>query len=195
MALVQGKNDFKRIGYGGPCPPPGKPHRYFFRLYALDAKLDFKAGAGRSELERAIKSAHAGSGGIDGDIRTIMAALPSRRAVFRYYAGLNDFLPFARRFAPFAHTFELPASVKDMIESMGVPHTEVDLILVNGKPVDFSRAVQDGDRVSVYPDFQSLDTRPLLQLRTPLKEHRFVLDTHLGQACQVPAHAGLRRGL
>lgn len=52
----QGNNDFKRIGYGGPCPPPGKPHRYFFRLYALDAKLDLKAGAGRSELEGAIKA-------------------------------------------------------------------------------------------------------------------------------------------
>jgi Raf kinase inhibitor-like YbhB/YbcL family protein len=51
----QGKNDFKRIGYGGPCPPPGKPHRYFFKLYALDAKLDLKAGANRNELERAMK--------------------------------------------------------------------------------------------------------------------------------------------
>ena len=51
----QGRNDFKRIGYGGPCPPPGKPHRYFFKLYALDAKLDVKAGASRSELESAMK--------------------------------------------------------------------------------------------------------------------------------------------
>jgi Raf kinase inhibitor-like YbhB/YbcL family protein len=51
----QGKNDFKRVGYGGPCPPPGNPHRYFFKLYALNAKLDVKAGAGRSELERAMK--------------------------------------------------------------------------------------------------------------------------------------------
>ena len=51
----QGYNDFKRIGYGGPCPPPSKPHRYFFRLYAMDSKLDVKAGVGRSELERAMK--------------------------------------------------------------------------------------------------------------------------------------------
>ena len=51
----QGKNDFKRVGYGGPCPPPGKPHRYFFKLYALDAKLDVKAGASRNELEHAMK--------------------------------------------------------------------------------------------------------------------------------------------
>jgi Raf kinase inhibitor-like YbhB/YbcL family protein len=51
----QGRNDSRRIGYGGPCPPPGKPHRYFFKLYALDARLDVKAGAGRSELEAAMK--------------------------------------------------------------------------------------------------------------------------------------------
>ncbi|HUO61468.1 MAG TPA: YbhB/YbcL family Raf kinase inhibitor-like protein [Candidatus Acidoferrales bacterium] len=50
----QGKNDFKRIGYGGPCPPPGKPHRYFFKLYALGSKLDLKAGASKAELERAM---------------------------------------------------------------------------------------------------------------------------------------------
>jgi len=51
----QGKNDFRRIGYGGPCPPPGKPHRYFFKLYALDAKLELKPGASRRELESAMK--------------------------------------------------------------------------------------------------------------------------------------------
>lgn len=52
---LQGKNDFNRVGYGGPCPPPGKPHRYFFRLYALDANLDVKAGAKRNELDSAMK--------------------------------------------------------------------------------------------------------------------------------------------
>ena len=51
----QGRNDFKRIGYGGPCPPAGKAHRYFFRLYALNAKLDLKAGASRADLEHAMK--------------------------------------------------------------------------------------------------------------------------------------------
>ncbi len=51
----QGRNDFRRIGYNGPCPPPGKPHRYFFNLYALDAALNLNAGAGKDELERAMK--------------------------------------------------------------------------------------------------------------------------------------------
>ncbi len=48
----QGRNDFGNIGYGGPCPPPGRPHRYFFRLYALDTMLDLKPGASRKEVEQ-----------------------------------------------------------------------------------------------------------------------------------------------
>jgi Raf kinase inhibitor-like YbhB/YbcL family protein len=52
----QGKNDFKRIGYGGPCPPAGKAHRYFFKLYALDVEFNLKAGAGKRELEAAMKN-------------------------------------------------------------------------------------------------------------------------------------------
>jgi Raf kinase inhibitor-like YbhB/YbcL family protein len=51
----QGKNDFGKIGYGGPCPPAGKPHRYFFKLYALDAKLNLKGGATKADVERAMK--------------------------------------------------------------------------------------------------------------------------------------------
>jgi Raf kinase inhibitor-like YbhB/YbcL family protein len=51
---IQGRNDFENIGYDGPCPPPGsKPHRYFFRLYALDTKLRLQAGATKQEFERA----------------------------------------------------------------------------------------------------------------------------------------------
>lgn len=51
---LQGKNDFGRIGYNGPCPPPGKPHRYFFKLYALDTILNLKSGAAKSQLESAM---------------------------------------------------------------------------------------------------------------------------------------------
>ena len=51
----QGRNDFGKIGYGGPCPPPGKPHRYFFKLYALDSKLNLKSGATKAEIERTMK--------------------------------------------------------------------------------------------------------------------------------------------
>jgi len=51
----QGRNDFRRTGYGGPCPPPGKPHRYFFRLYALDSASNLPAGASRQEVESALR--------------------------------------------------------------------------------------------------------------------------------------------
>src|SRR5438874_5059645 len=104
------------------------------------------------------------------------------RAVFRFYGELNDFLPLARRQVAFAHIFEGRVSVKDMIESLGVPHTEVALILVRGESVDFSYLMQDGDRVGVYPIFESIDISPLVRVRPqPLQEPRFVLDTHLGK--------------
>ncbi len=104
------------------------------------------------------------------------------KAQFRLYAELDFFLPPERQQVPFDHTFEGRVSVKDMIESFGVPHTEIDLILANGESVDFSYLVQDGDRLSVYPVFESLDITPLVRVRPqPLREPRFVLDVHLGR--------------
>ncbi len=104
------------------------------------------------------------------------------QAHFRFYAELNDFLPSERRQVTFARSFEGRTSIKDMIESLGVPHTEVEVILVNDSPVDFSYIVQDGDRISVYPIFESFDISPLVRLRPrPLREPKFVLDTHLGK--------------
>jgi len=73
-------------------------------------------------------------------------------------------------------------SVKDVIESYGVPHTEVDAILVDGESVDFGHRPAAGERISVYPVFESFDIRLLLRLRPePLRETRFVLDGHLGK--------------
>lgn len=51
----EGKNGFGEIGYGGPCPPPGKPHRYFFKVYALDAEIDLPVGSSKADLEKAMK--------------------------------------------------------------------------------------------------------------------------------------------
>ena len=51
----QGRNDFRRVGYYGPCPPPGPVHRYFFKLYALDARLNLKPGSTKAEVERAVQ--------------------------------------------------------------------------------------------------------------------------------------------
>lgn len=103
-------------------------------------------------------------------------------AHFRFYEELNDFLPPERRKISFAHGFQRRTSIKDMIESFGVPHPEIELILVNGKAVDFSYIVQDGDRVSVYPMFECLDISPLNRLRPrPLRDPRFIADCNLGR--------------
>lgn len=99
----------------------------------------------------------------------------------RFYEELNDFLPPRLRKVTFTHEINRKASVKDVIESFGVPHPEVEIILVNGKSVDFSCIVQDGDHISVYPMFESLDVTPLLRLRPkPLRQPRFVIDANLG---------------
>ena len=104
------------------------------------------------------------------------------RASFRFYAELNDFLPPHRKLVNFSHAFDGQPSIKDTIEALGVPHTEVDLILVNGESVDFSYRIKDGDQVSIYPMFESIDIAAVLRVRPqPLREVRFVLDTHLGR--------------
>ena len=82
--------------------------------------------------------------------------------------------------------------MKDLIEGLGVPHTEVDLILVNGLSVDFGHSIDDGDRVSVYPVFETLDISPATLVRPrPLGEIRFVADLHLGRLAAYLRLAGL----
>ncbi len=102
-------------------------------------------------------------------------------AEIRFYAELNDFLPLERRQRDVHYPFHVAPSVKDAIEALGVPHTEVDLILANGVPVDFRYRLADGDRISVYPVFEALDVSGLSRLRPePLRQIRFVADSHLG---------------
>lgn len=104
------------------------------------------------------------------------------RATFRFYAELNDFLPEERRFRPLPFIFDVAPSVKDAIESFGVPHTEVDLIIANGESVDFEYRVRPDDFISVYPMFETIDISPIVKVRpAPLREPRFVLDGHLGR--------------
>jgi uncharacterized protein with PIN domain len=102
-------------------------------------------------------------------------------ATFRFYEELNDFLAPERRGREFRALRARAATTKHMIEALGVPHTEVELILVNGKSVGFDRLLADGDRVAVYPLFEAFDVTPLLRLRErPLRASRFVADAHLG---------------
>lgn len=106
----------------------------------------------------------------------------SKRALFRFYAELNDFLPVEKRMVAFEYEFNGKQTVKHLIEAAGVPHTEVDLVLVNSEPVDFARVIKDGDFVSVYPVFEGLDVSPASRVRPkPLRVTRFVLDAHLGR--------------
>ena len=125
-------------------------------------------------------------------------AVPTRRlcnlvsaARFRFYAELNDFLPEEKRGKELTRDFSVSGSVKDFIESFGVPHTEVDLVLVNGHPVDFSYPVRDRDRVSVYPVFESLDIASVSRVRpAPLRALRFLLDVHVGRLAAYLRMAG-----
>jgi uncharacterized protein with PIN domain/sulfur carrier protein ThiS len=104
------------------------------------------------------------------------------RAFFRFYAELNDFLPPEKRAVTFPCPFSGKQTVKHLIESLGVPHTEVDLVLVNGQSVPFTYFVADGDRVSVYPVFEAFDVASVSQVRPkPLRQPRFILDAHLGK--------------
>lgn len=107
---------------------------------------------------------------------------PEQVAEFRFYAELNDFLPAEQRQRSLLYHFRGHPGIKDPIEVFGVPHTEVDLILVNGQPVGFDYQLQAGDRVAVYPIFKSPEFAALSGLRQQtLHPPRFILDVNLGK--------------
>jgi uncharacterized protein len=111
----------------------------------------------------------------------------SNNAFFWFFAGLDSFLPARQRMAgaktgepePVAVSFEENPSIKHMIEALGVPHTEVYSIRVNGSPVDFTYHIQDGDQVEVYPI--QAGQGPTTGLNGLAGEPRFILDNHLGR--------------
>lgn len=108
--------------------------------------------------------------------------MENKEVELRFYEELNDFLPPARRKKSFRHRFRGSRSVKDLIESLGVPHTEIDVILVDGESVGFERRLTGGERVAVYPTFERLDVSSLTRLRPePLREPKFIADVHLGK--------------
>lgn len=112
-------------------------------------------------------------------------------AVFRFYEELNDHLPPTLRKRELNVAIDRARSVKDAIESLGVPHTEVDLILVDGASVGFGHVLRGGERVAVYPEFERFDVAPITRLRErPLREPRFVADTHLAKLARHLRMAG-----
>lgn len=107
---------------------------------------------------------------------------PSHQASIRFYSGLNYFLPDKQKQTEFTLNFTGNVSIKDLIESTGVPHTEIALILVNHTAVDFSYHVQNKDHISVYPEFSQLDISKLTGIEIkPSGDLKFVLDTHMGK--------------
>ncbi len=101
---------------------------------------------------------------------------------FLFYGDLNDFLPAPQRHQVIDQALAEHAGVKHPIESLGVPHPEVEAILVNKQPVDLEYQLQDGDLVEVYPQDISELPAAYIQLRPPVPAPiRFVADTHLGR--------------
>ena len=100
----------------------------------------------------------------------------------RVYGALNDFLPPHGRQITSSQVVDRHRSVKDLIESLGVPHPEIDLILVNGVSVPFDYVVRSGDRIAVFPRFMAIDVGPLSRVRPAnLEAARFIADVHLGK--------------
>ncbi|MFO7527065.1 MAG: Mut7-C RNAse domain-containing protein [Ignavibacteriaceae bacterium] len=105
-----------------------------------------------------------------------------KKKYIRFYEELNDFLPDDKKKTRIEHQFIDRTSVKDLIESMGVPHTEIDMVLVNGKSVSFDCIINDKDDISVYPVFETFDITEVQHLRPlPLRDPKFVCDVHLGK--------------
>lgn len=106
----------------------------------------------------------------------------AKTATLRFYAELRDFLERENTSGIVTRSFDVSPSVKDLIESSGVPHTEVELITINGESVDFRHRVIDGDLVNVYPVFESFDVSLIVTVQPePLHVARFVADNHLGK--------------
>ena len=107
-------------------------------------------------------------------------------AEFRFYEELNDFLKPEQRKRTVAYRFAGHPGIKDPIEALGVPHVEVELIVVNGESVGFDYRLQNGDRVAVYPVFESFDVAPAVKLREkPLRKIAFVVDVNLGRLARL----------
>ncbi len=108
--------------------------------------------------------------------------MAAKYASVRFYGDLAQLAWNSDRLGQGHVTFDVARSVKDIVESCGIPHTEVELLLINGESVPFGRLVADGDRISAFPPFHQLDVEELSQVRPPpLAEPRFVLDVHLGR--------------
>ncbi len=99
---------------------------------------------------------------------------------FAFYNELTDFLTPNSNPYESVYRFKGNPSIKDAIEAQGVPHTEVELIVVNGKSVNFSYQLEGGENIEVYPDFESVNMKEKIRLRGESPK-KFILDVQLGK--------------
>src|SRR5690606_40558856 len=112
-------------------------------------------------------------------------------ATFRFYAQLERFLPGERRGRAFDISCAERSTIKHMIEALGVPHTEVALVIANDAPAGLDRIIAEGDRIALYPKFESLDISAISAAAPrPPGTPRFVADSHLGALARLLRMAG-----
>lgn len=106
-------------------------------------------------------------------------------ATFSFHGSLTDFLPKNNQ-EPIPYVFKGTPSIKDAIETMGIPHVEVDVILVNNIPVNFTYLLLPDDQVQIYPKNQSPPNRTCVHLIKKFSDFpQFILDVHLGKLARM----------
>ena len=113
------------------------------------------------------------------------------RVSLHFYNELNNFLPSKKRDIDFEFEYKNRRSVKDLIESFGIPHTEIDVILVNDKSVDFSYILNDGDNIKVYPASETLNLKLIKHLKPQFETIKFLVDIHLNKLARYLRLLGL----
>lgn len=112
--------------------------------------------------------------------------MTAKTASFRFFGALIDFLPVQKKEREIKYSFSGNPSVKDAIEAIGVPHVEVDIILVNNDAVDFTYKIQDTDNIEVYPQMKSSEFQETYSLSVkPDLPFKFVADVHLGKLARM----------
>lgn len=117
--------------------------------------------------------------------------MPLSAAQFCFHSSLNDFLPKAQKHTAITYAFNQSPAVKDAIEAMGIPHTEVEVILVNNRPVHFYYPLQHNDYVEVYPASEKHWPQGYLVREGLVRPNRFVLDVHLGTLAKILRMLGI----
>ncbi|QMU28025.1 Mut7-C RNAse domain-containing protein [Adhaeribacter radiodurans] len=106
----------------------------------------------------------------------------AKLAYFRFYGNLNDFLPSLQKEKEVKYSFTGTPAVKDAIEALGIPHPEVDIVLINGQPTQFTNLLQANDSVAVYPTGTNHVNLAAYSRQATLPVwHKFILDVHLGK--------------